>query len=254
MGALDEVMRLVRQDLDRLALDERTGAVNLDPRLLEAPDLEILLNRPSDLLPPGQDPGNSIIQSGIDDEGRMVLGIYEPMQSPGIVTLFGRNICTFVRSLLLALARRPYGTFITRPDVERVGLLIAKSVFHHEVFHFHCNVYRELFNGTINIDAEEALATAYERLKLEEERRSANSQLGRMNAVIFNEIMDLAYRLRSAGYRDWVLYADEARFKAGLLSYIKPPNTQRLSSNGVGIGEMLFEMTGRIGGYVERVR
>jgi hypothetical protein len=71
--------------------------------------------------------------------------------------------------------------------------------------------------------------------------------------VLFNYAFDLIYHYISPGYRDWVNFADEARFKNGLIDYIRPGQYQRLQGNGVAVEDLLFEMLGKPRQAAERV-
>lgn len=68
---------------------------------------------------------------------------------------------------------------------------------------------------------------AWSRLQIEQQRNQWNSQIGRMNGVVFSHLLPLAYAYRSPGYRDWHRYADQARFQAALLAYLVPERKLR---------------------------
>ncbi|WP_295407187.1 hypothetical protein [uncultured Thiocystis sp.] len=80
----------------------------------------------------------------------------------------------------------------------------------HELFHFHCDVLRQLLGGQYHRLHEEALAVAWSRLKIIEQ--PWNSRIGRMNRVFYHQLLDAAFAYRSPGYRDWVLLPDATRF------------------------------------------
>ena len=124
----------------------------------------------------------------------------------------------------------------------------------HELFHYNINVLQEMFGGSYTPAIEEALAVAWARTKIQGERAKWNSQIGRMNGLFYSLLMQRAFAYRSPGYRDWVLYADEVRFKPALLNYIAPKNSARLQGNGVDMERLLYGMIGLMDkGYVERV-
>ena len=88
----------------------------------------------------------------------------------------------------------------------------------------------------------------------QEKRGVWQSTIGRMNGQVYSLLMQRAFAYRSSGYRDWVLYADEVRFKPALLDYIAPKNYARLQGNAVDMERVLFGMIGQMDkGYVERV-
>lgn len=120
----------------------------------------------------------------------------------------------------------------------------------HELFHYNINVLQELFGGTYVPEIEEALAVAWARHKITGGRWHRRGMNGQFHSLL----MERAFAYNSPGYRDWVLYADEARFKPALLEYISPNNYAGLQANGVDMQQVIFEMIGRMDrGYVERV-
>jgi hypothetical protein len=124
----------------------------------------------------------------------------------------------------------------------------------HELFHYNINVLQEMFGGSYTPKIEEALAVAWARMKIHKKLGVWQSTIGRMNGQVYSLLMQRAFAYRSAGYRDWVLYADEVRFKLALLDYIAPMNYARLQGNGVDMERLLYGMIGQMDkGYMERV-
>jgi hypothetical protein len=176
-------------------------------------------------------------------ERRTLLGCYYGMKSPGKVVLFAANLKMFFGSLMLEVLKvTPY---ITRSDLTAAARLVAFKTWQHELFHFDCNILRIMFGAQKDSLKEEALAVAWSRLKIAEERKAWQSQIGRMSGIVYGILMDRAYRFRSAGYCDWPKYADETRFKAGLLDYIEPQRTRFLTQAGVPVHELLFSLLGK---------
>lgn len=174
---------------------------------------------------------------------RTLLGCYYRMRSPGKVVLFTGNLKRFFDGLMLEVLKvTPY---VTKGDLTAAARLVAFKTWQHELFHFDCNVLREMFGTQQDKMKEEALAVAWSRYKIIEERKAWQSQIGRMSGVVYGVLMDRAYRYRSAGYRDWPNFADETRFKAGLLDYIKPNQHQFLAQSGVPVQELLFSLLGK---------
>ena len=103
---------------------------------------------------------------------------------------------------------------------------------------------RIMFGSNQERFLEEALAVAWSRIKIAEERKIWQSAIGRMNGVIYGILMELTYKYRSPGYRDWTDYADEVSFKNGLAGYLKPQGYNFLIDNGVNIPDILFSMLG----------
>lgn len=180
----------------------------------------------------------------VTDEPKMsVLGRYYHMQSPGTVVLYKHNIKKFFDTLLREVIRR--APFMTRADLAAAARLVASKTYHHELFHFDCNVLRLMFGTSQDKLKEEALAVAWSRMRITEERKAWQSQIGRMNGTVYGLLMDMAFQYRSPGYCDWSNYADEVRFKSGLLDYIQLPKTDFLMSSGVPVQEILYSMLGK---------
>jgi hypothetical protein len=102
---------------------------------------------------------------------------------------------------------------------------------------------------------EEALAVAWARLRITEERNQWNTPLGRMNGVFFSLLMDHSFRYRSAGYSNWSLYSDETKFKKALADYVLPVKLHQLNANGVTLDEITYALAKSIKGkVVERIQ
>lgn len=83
-----------------------------------------------------------------------------------------------------------------------------------------------------------------------------NTKIKRMNQALYHGLIENAYDYRSAGYRDWIRYADSARFTPALLWYLDwGANPSRLVSNGVSnLPDLFMRMVGDIAsGCVEEV-
>ena len=174
---------------------------------------------------------------------RSLLGCYYGMRSPGKVVLFTGNLKRFFDSLMLEVLKvTPY---ITKNDLTAAARLVAFKTWQHELFHFDCNVLRIMFGTQQDRMKEEALAVAWSRWKIAEERKVWNSQIGKMSGVVYGVLMDRAYRYRSPGYCEWPMYADEVRFKDGLLDYFKPPQFNFLVHSGVQVQDLLFSLLGK---------
>jgi hypothetical protein len=127
---------------------------------------------------------------------------------------------------------------------------VLSKTHEHELFHYYINVFQEIYGGLYIQGIEEALAVAWARHQISDRWHSRR----RMNGLFYSLLMQRAFDYRSVGYRDWVLYADEARFKPALLNYIAPNNHAKLQANGVDMEQLLFSMIGLMDkGYVERV-
>jgi len=235
----DIVNRIVKEEIEPLQVDEM-GQVIIDPESIDAPNLDDFLNPESDVVDE-EDPDRHWSPS---PPNIFLLGIYYPMKSPGQVVLFDRNLQLFYRSLLREVLRRVPS--ISKFDMETAVRLVILKTYYHECFHFDCDLLRRLF-GKTHRDRymEEALAVAWSRMQVAKDRNQWNNPIGRMNALVYNLFVRLAYQYRSPGYCDWPNYADDVRFKAGLRDFIDPPNATFLESSGVPVGDVLFEMLGK---------
>lgn len=175
-----------------------------------------------------------------------VLGHYTPMSSPGSITLHSGNLRAFLWRLVDTLRNRQ-GLPVIKEDLPAMAQLLASSTYHHEHFHFFCDIQRRLF-PTSKFDPlmEEALAVAYEHRKIEEEHSRWQSVVGRMTRVVYRSLLVEAFKYTQPGYRDWILYSDDARFADGLANYIDPPNCQFLEASGVAVDSLLMAQLDRV--------
>ncbi|EIC19632.1 hypothetical protein [Thiorhodovibrio frisius] len=182
-----------------------------------------------------------------------LLGVYVPMHSPGRVILLQRNLHRFYWSLIAQTRRGlPY---LTKLDLLGALDLVVMQTYQHELFHFHCDVLRQLLGGHSDPMREEALAVAWSRQRIL--NQAWNSRIGRMNRVFYHRLLDAAFAYRSPGYRDWPLFADDARFRPALLDYLATSaSVGRLQTSGVAnLADLVTGMLGNIsGGYKEYVR
>jgi len=126
-------------------------------------------------------------------EEQVLLGVYIPMHSPGRVLLLGRNLRAFFWSLVAQLHHRmPY---LTASDLKGALRLVVAKTYQQELFHFHSDVLRQIFGASFDPLLEEALAVAWSRLQILQQRGVWNSQIGRMNGVVFNHLLPAGLRL-----------------------------------------------------------
>jgi len=175
-----------------------------------------------------------------------LLGLYRPMRSPGTVLLFGDNLDLFFCSLIREISKTV--VFITPSDLAAASEIVVNKTYYHELFHYDCDVFRHLFGCGRDTLKEEALAVARARFLIEQERGKWATKIGRMNGVVYGKLMELAFDYRSAGYRDWRLYASEQAFRSGLLKMCGSAMTNKLESNGVAVDGLLFSSLGNMAG------
>lgn len=234
MKALEQTIDHLLSNLKNAAEGEYGELIDLG-QLLKEENLEEFMNPETDT----PDEGPVILE----EPKVSVLGRYYHMQSPGTLVLYKHNIKKFFDTVLMKVIQRV--PFITRNDLAASARLIAINIYHHEIFHFDCNVLRLMFGVTQNKLKEEALAVAWSRLKIAEDRKVWQSVIGRMNGVIYGMLMEMTYKYQSPGYRDWPDYADEISFKNGLTDYLKPSQGDFLMQNRVNVPELIFSMLGK---------
>ncbi len=245
MSVADDLIRKITKEIDALPTG-RYGEVIFDERwLMDFPPLERFLEPPPDVW---TDEHERRLR-----EEQVLLGCYYPMRSPGRVLLFRRNLRAFFWSLIRELRNKPL--YLTPLDLKGALRLVVTKTHQHELFHFHSDVLRHLFGGAFDPLLEEALAVAWSRLQITtNEPTEWRYWIKQMNGVVYHHLLPLAFAYRSPGYRDWHLYADQARFQAALLNYLAPPKCAWLQGNGVDLETLVFGMPGGIsGGYVEAV-
>jgi hypothetical protein len=169
-------------------------------------------------------------------ESEMLLGLYQPMQSPGTLILNSQNLRRFFWALMHELQSKGYSP--TEKDLEAAAWFIAYKTYHHEKFHYASNVMRVLFGSCFDSFKEEALAVAFSYRLLADEKWYPRQ----MNPSICNFLLDRAFQYRSPGYRDWHLYKVDASLKDGLQEYFFPPSVGFLRKNGVPTGDLIFSM------------
>ncbi|MEW6078313.1 MAG: hypothetical protein AB1724_10905 [Thermodesulfobacteriota bacterium] len=244
MGIIDDLAKEIRHEIDALEEGE-FGEALIGRNNVPVVSIEKYLNPEPDVLKENESPSERL-------ECRKILGLYMPMSSPGRIYLSARNLRGFFWSLVHVVMMRV--RYISKNDLVFGFHLVTLKTYHHELFHFYCDVLRAWFGGTYDALTEEALAVAWARIKIARERQKWQAQIGRMNPIVFNQMMFNAFNYTSPGYRDWPKYADEAMFKQGVTAYLSPPNNTRLLNNGVDVDGMLYALLNNIkGGYVEAV-
>ena len=267
MSARDEVIKGNKARIDRLPtgpfgeaiLDDIPDAPPLGAFLEQDPDvydemteedIAQIINARKHRDQGKNAPGNGTSAIPVYNLPPLLLGLYKPMRSPGTVLLFGDNIELFFWSLIREISRTV--TFITPSDLAAANEVVVSKTYYHELFHYDCDVLRHMFGSRRDPLNEEALAVARARYLIEQERNKWATKIGRMNGVVYGKLMDIAFDYRSAGYRDWRLYASEQSFRTGLMNMFSSATTNQLESNGVTVDGLLISSLGNMpGGYQE---
>ncbi len=156
-------------------------------------------------------------------ESPSLLGTYQWMASPGIITLYRGNIGAYSKSLIRH-AQRQF-PFVTTKDAERVLQLLVYSVYQHERFHYVCDFCRHLFGGSFDRWHEEALAVAWEWQWLRSQDRW-NSFYGMMHPTLRRIVVLAMFDHRSPGYRDWRQFTSQPAFHDAVTAYLYPASAQ----------------------------
>jgi hypothetical protein len=258
MSFIDDVVKdlISSLGLDEAERDSDRLRERIEKLTREAPPLEILLSPPIDVAPNfllfPEEP--SIGCSEPPEPYKWLLGIYIPMHSPGTVVLFIRNLRWFYWRLLQSALRQV--SKISKVDLNEAARLVVLKTYYHEIFHFDCDVLRHLNHsqyGDSDREREEALAVARARSRIIDDHKDGRTTFGKMNSVLFNILLDEAFRYSSPGYRDWPNFSDEPSFKFGILKHIQPKNYPLLRANGVAVENLLFNQLNPygVGGYIE---
>lgn len=249
MSVIDDTVKEIMASLEPIETGDYGEAVLYGATLEDSLPLEVYQEREPDCLS-GLSADLGERYERLPCHPPSLLGCYHPMKSPGTLILFKGNLARFYRSLLRTIM--PQVRYLSRADIEAGARLVTLGTYYHERFHFDCDLLRNLFNTTqLDPLIEEALAMAYERLRLATDRKDGKSKISRMNGALYSLLMRYGYVYTSPGYRDWSLYADETRFSDGLLNYLQPGNHLHLQASGVATGDLLVEMLGMAKGGLQ---
>lgn len=205
--------------------DDEMPAEELLPEgvFADAPDMEIFRHR----LPDCGD------ESWENNEEIILLGRYQWMHSPGVITLYRRNIEACWHSLIKH-AQKQF-PFISREDAKRVLQLLVNAVYQHERFHYVCDFSRHLFNSPFDRLHEEALAVAHEWQWLKSQD-SGNTTYGRIHPTLRRIVVAEMFNHQSPGYCDWRLFAAQASFYNAVRDYLHPGAAQIFAGTDFDFG------------------
>ncbi len=199
MAIEKDMIKILHKEIDQFIIRDGDGyspySDAVHPGMIESilghgdfnKPLEEFLNQPVDVLPEWQ-PGHQIL-----------LGSYTPMHSPGIVALYEHNMRNFFWRAANEVLSANRNIFITVSNLKHSAELVVYKVWWHELFHFCCDVFRQLFGSKYDSMTEEALAVAYSRLKMLELRASGKSKISRIQPLFFSEILQRIYSYTSPG-------------------------------------------------------
>ena len=174
----------------------------------------------------------------IFDNEANLLGTYQSMQSPGIITLNMNNIQIFFWSIICTLSCQK-GYVFTREKIEELAKLCILKTLYHELFH-HVIDAQKYFLADYRYDyyIDEALAVACSRHMVGFEAK--------FNLPYVSDFLDLAFSYSQPGYRDWINYKSDEQFLLGLSRYTRidrhlVPLGQEVTHIAEGILYSIFE-------------
>lgn len=248
---IDQLNKEIAAEINGLREGEQ-GKVILDDAFFgDVPEPGAFLEPPPDVFIDCPKDADEDWWNDIRYQHPFLLGMYIPMKSPGQVILFGNNLMRFYKSLVRVI--HPGIPYLTKLDLQAAWTLVRTKTHSHEMFHYYCDVLHSLLGGSYTYLIEEALAVAWARRCIQDQRNVYNSQIGRMNGIFYSQLMKRAFAYRSPGYDDWALYADDIRFKPALVEYIASGNFRKTQGNGVDVEHLIYGMLGQCrGGLVEK--
>jgi len=182
----------------------------------------------------------------VSGEGEELLGSYQPMSSPGVVTLEWRNIGSFFWHVVLRLHQER--RVIRRQDLRPLCMLAVHKTYWHEIFHHVADVARHLFGGAFDRDSEEPLAVASSYLKMTAIRQhGGDAGIRGLDLELFGAFRSRIFVFNAWPYSRWGDYKLRASFVEGLVEYFRPPDVDTLIRNGVKAGEILWSVQQSVG-------
>lgn len=204
---------------------ESEDGIVLPDLFFDAPELHVFHERNPD----------SAEEFSDDPSKYSVLGTYRWMASPGMITLYSRNIEAYWKSLLRH-ANRQF-PFITTKDSERVLIMLVRSVYQHERFHYLCDFCRRMLgNSTFDRWHEEALAVAWESHWLKSQS-SWNTFYGLMHPTLRRIVIQDLFDHHAPGYRDWRQFANRQDFHDAVTAYLYPANAKFFAGTAFNFAE-----------------
>ncbi|WP_243312240.1 hypothetical protein [Fundidesulfovibrio agrisoli] len=222
-----EIDKLPVTELDEVLIDS-VPCVNVDLGLFFDQRVDVYFNNDNDYLS----------QQATDYE--YALGSYTCMSSPGVIRLYQNNLTNFFWGMVRFAIDNYNLRNITRVDLKNYLSLVVYKTYFHEIFHFNCNIFREIFEFTYSPLLEEALAVSYANLRLSKLREDGKTSIGRSYAVLYNIFLRHGFEYVSPGYKDWRQFEGYSRLSTGVVEYVKPGNFAFLKGNGVDIEDLVF--------------
>ena len=186
-------------------------------------------------------------------EGEDVLGTYTPMASPGIITLHWQRIGSLFWHTILEVQRA--GLPVEQRDLNLLAPLTVNKTYHHERFHFFCDVARQLFGTQVENLREEALAVAWSHDVIMANRLQWNSSAGRLGQGLFRAFMQRIFHYTALGYCGWHAFESRYNLEQGIADYLVLPQTLHdLTRCGIDAAPLVLGMQACLkGGVIEQL-
>lgn len=243
MDSRRKVVNAILQSIKNIPDRESFNLSQVIPSNIDQiPPLQVFLEPPPDI-------------EDLDEHtcGQILLGSYRPMRSPGIITLYNKNLINFFWRLVLEIDAALPGWNWREEELKILAKWVVDKTYFHERFHHSMDVLRHLFDvQTYDRLQEEALAVAYARNHLYEGNRYRYPP-SEPQHVLLVEVLRLAFCYTSPGYRDWHQYPDLATLQTGVSQYLNIKNSTKLRSSCVPMEKMVFSLLLVKGGFEERV-
>jgi hypothetical protein len=197
-------------------------------------------------------------------DGSIILGSYTPMNSPGVITFYRKNIKQYSSSLIRKVINS--GISLGLDTALFTIYFVVEDIMQHESFHYYCDYKRQLTRALYNHDKEEAYAVAHSYQEMHDWHtfyhafmhgseyntffsnyfhNGPNVQLckNRMNAI-FEFLLKEHYKgFTLVGYRDWHLYKNSVSYKTHFFDYLKNELLENLLVNGVPVNDIFWEIS-----------
>lgn len=164
-----------------------------------------------------------------------LLGSYTPLPPHGVVTLYAENLSKFFWGILKKLyaqkkfyarkkLRLPEN--VSMANLKALAKFIVAKTYHHEIFHYRCDIASLMFGTRPDRIAEEALAVAFGHHHAW--RILESGATPPLEATFYDAFRNEAFTYSAAGYRDWRDYEKIEPFRNKLAEHVLHPSLFRL--------------------------
>lgn len=194
----------------------------------------------------------------------IILGSYTPMNSPGVITFFRKNIKNYSGSLIRKVVNS--GISMGLDTALFTIYFVVEDIMNHESFHYYCDYKRKLTSAHYDHDKEEAFAVAHSYQEMNDWHTFYHAFMHgspyndffsnyfhngpqvqickRRMKAIFNFVQKEYYKgFTLPGYRDWHLYKERKCYKTHYFDYLKNTLLEDLLKNGVPVNDVYWEIS-----------